>query len=118
MKTKVGKQGFTLLEVMMVVAIIGIIVAIAFPAYRRVRDSTLDKLKLNNARLLASAASEWATAEGKGKADSVTQSDLIPYIRGGWMGLKVGQIDAVLPGDTVGYFDDHDVVAIKADMYP
>jgi len=118
MKTKNGAQGFTLVEIMITVGIIALLAVIAMPSFRRARNATIGKIKRNNARLLASAALEWATTTGKNNSDAVSKSDLNPYIRKGWEGLNIGSMQAVLPGTTVDYYDRNNLDTIMNDMYP
>ena len=59
-----SKQGFTLVEIMIVVVIIGLLAAMAIPAFQKVRQSSQDKAVLNNARQLSAAADQYFLENG------------------------------------------------------
>lgn len=67
MKTR-SKKGFTLVEIMIVVVIIGLLAAMAIPAFQKVRASSQDKTVLNNARQLGSAADQYFLENGTSTA--------------------------------------------------
>ena len=69
-----GSSAFTLVEIMIVVVIIGLLAALAVPAFQKVRASSQDKAVLNNARQLAAAADQYFHENG---ATTVAQANLV-----------------------------------------
>jgi type IV pilus assembly protein PilA len=63
-----SKKGFTLVEIMIVVVIIGLLAAMAIPAFQKVRASSQDKAVLNNMRQLASGADQYFLENGTSTA--------------------------------------------------
>ena len=74
MKKNTSLQGFTLVEIMIVVVIIGLLAAMAIPAFQKVRTSSQDKAVLNNARQLAAAADQYFLENG---VSTVSQGNLV-----------------------------------------
>jgi len=59
-----SKKGFTLVEIMIVVVIIGLLAAMAIPAFQKVRAASQQKTILNNLRQLNSAAQQYYLEHG------------------------------------------------------
>ena len=74
MKNMNRSKGFTLVEIMIVVVIIGLLAAMAIPAFQKVRSASQDKTVLNNARQLSAAADQYYLENG---VSTVTLSNLV-----------------------------------------
>ena len=68
MKTSRTNKGFTLVEIMIVVVIIGLLAAMAIPAFQKVRWASQDKAVLNNLRQLSGAADQYMLEYGVSRA--------------------------------------------------
>ena len=77
------KAGFTLVEIMIVVAIIGLLAAIAIPNFVKARATSQANACINNMRQIDAAVNQWAleTHQTTGAAAPSLTSDLTPYIK-------------------------------------
>jgi type IV pilus assembly protein PilA len=73
MKTR-KNQGFTLVEIMIVVVIIGLLAAMAIPAFQKVRRSSQEKTLINDARQIAAGAQQYFLENG---LSSVAVSEIV-----------------------------------------
>jgi type IV pilus assembly protein PilA len=61
---KQSKKGFTLVEIMIVVVIIGLLAAMAVPAFQKVRQNSQNKTVVSNMRQILSAADQYFLENG------------------------------------------------------
>ena len=74
--------GFTLVEIMIVVAIIGILAAIGIPSFLKARTKSQATACINNLRQIETAVQQVAIEKGKHVGDTVTYPDEITaYIK-------------------------------------
>ncbi|NOS69471.1 MAG: prepilin-type N-terminal cleavage/methylation domain-containing protein [Verrucomicrobia bacterium] len=80
------KAGFTLVEIMIVVAIIGLLAAIAIPNFVRARTTSQTNACINNLRQIDGGIQQWALEKSKSSSATVTLTDVQPYLGRGVAG--------------------------------
>ncbi|HXR06478.1 MAG TPA: prepilin-type N-terminal cleavage/methylation domain-containing protein, partial [Candidatus Acidoferrum sp.] len=101
MKTQNKKQsGFTLVEIMIVVAIIGLLAAIAIPNFVRARTTSQTNACISNLRIIDGAKGSWALEQHKQTSDTPAGTDIQPYMGRG----SNGELP-VCPNDSAQTFD-------------
>ena len=85
MLTKLNKRrgGFTLVEIMIVVAIIALLAAIAVPGFLRARKRSQASRIINDLRLIDSAVDQYAIESNKKSGDAVNTADWTNYLKKG-----------------------------------
>jgi prepilin-type N-terminal cleavage/methylation domain-containing protein len=76
-----NKSGFTLVEIMIVVAIIGLLAAIAIPNFVKARTTSQQNACINNLRQLDGAVQQYALENKLSSTSTYTVSVLKPYIK-------------------------------------
>ena len=75
------RAGFTLVEIMIVVAIIALLAAIAVPGFLRARKRSQASKILNDLRMIDSAVDQYAIETSKKSGDPIAVSDWTNYIK-------------------------------------
>jgi len=77
---------FTLLEIMIIVAIIGLLAVLAIPTFVKARKVSQGRRIVNDARQLDTAISQWALDNGKKDGDAVSGNEALiaTYLKTPW----------------------------------
>ena len=75
------KSGFTLVEIMIVVAIIGLLAAIAIPNFVKARTTSQQNACINNLRQYDGAVQQYALENKLPSTAGYAMTDLLPYIK-------------------------------------
>ena len=76
------KAGFTLVEIMIVVAIIGLLAAIAIPNFVKARGTAQKNACINNLRQIDGAKEQWALENRKAAGTAADVTNINLYIKG------------------------------------
>ena len=81
---KIGKSrkgGFTLVEIMIVVAIIGLLATIAIPNFAKARQTAQKNACISNLRQIDGAIQQWALDLKKDAGQPVSYADIKSYLK-------------------------------------
>ena len=93
------RGGFTLVEIMIVVAIIALLAAIAVPGFLRARKRSQATRILNDLRLVDAAVDQYAIETNRSTGNTVNQADWQSYLK---QGTALANTGADLFGNTYG----------------
>ena len=77
---KAQKKGFTLVEIMIVVAIIGLLAAIGIPSFQKARKTSQTKACINNLRVIKGAKDQYLMDNS---ANAIVEDGVKEYLDGG-----------------------------------
>jgi len=80
-KLQKNRSGFTLVEIMIVVAIIALLAAIAVPGFIRARKRSQATRILEDLRMIDAAIDQYAVETNKKSNDTVSRNDIKGYLK-------------------------------------
>src|SRR5882724_3366752 len=83
-KIRNDRSAFTLVEIMIVVAIIGLLAALAVPGFVKARKQSQGRRILNDCRQMDAAIDQWSLEKGKKDGDAVVTTEAQSYLKTGW----------------------------------
>jgi len=83
------KSGFTLVEIMIVVAVIGLLAGISTPRFIKARDTSQINAIINNLRMIEESKDAWALENRTGTGALPTSSNLLDFFKGNAMPTPV-----------------------------
>ena len=83
-KSGMKQGGFTLVEIMIVVSIIGLLVVLVLPSFIKSRKQSQGRRIVNDARQLDSAVDQWAMEYSKKDGDPIDTTGAATYLKAGW----------------------------------
>ena len=113
-KYKSYRRGFTLVEIMIVVAIIALLASIAVPNFLRARKRSQASRILEDLRQLDGATDMYAIENNKTTGMNPTFSDLKAYLKTGSVLYSTG---ADIFGDSYGPYTVDTVIAVPTAAY-
>jgi len=108
------RSGFTLVEIMIVVAIIALLASMAVPNFLRARKRSQATRILEDLRLLDNATDEYAMENNKSSGMNPVWTDLKNYIKTGTVLYATG---ADIFGDTYGPFTVDKIIQVPSTAY-
>ena len=75
-------KGFTLVEIMIVVAIIGLLAAIALPSFMKARSTSQKNSCIENLRQIDGAKEQWAMEKNQTTGSTITTTEVAAYLKG------------------------------------
>ena len=78
-------RGFTLVEIMIVVAIIGLLAALAIPAFVKARKQSQGRRILNDCRQMDAAIDQWALETGQTDGNNIDTVASQTYLKKPWV---------------------------------
>lgn len=83
-KIRNSKAAFTLVEIMIVVAIIGLLAALAIPGFVKARKQSQGRRIINDARQMDAAIDQWALETGQTDGATIVTTSAATYLKSAW----------------------------------
>jgi prepilin-type N-terminal cleavage/methylation domain-containing protein len=84
LRTQAEQLAFTLVETMIVVAIVGLLAVLAVPSIVKARKQSEGRRTINDARLEDAAIDQWALETGQADGDAVNTTGAATYLKTAW----------------------------------
>jgi prepilin-type N-terminal cleavage/methylation domain-containing protein len=114
-KIQSSKAGFTLVEIMIVVAIIALLATIAVPSFLRARKRSQATKVVNDARILDAAIDQWAIESNQTNQATVNWDDIKLFVKDSSLLYKKAGSDIFDKPYDLGKVDDG--VTVNTDTY-